>query len=178
MNHSRWDKELSDELFSIYYQIVSSVGESVSKSLENFEFDAERTASFLRLRAEKVATDINNSTERRLAEVKSGDSDPEVIDNIFGETRGENSGNTIGTWGVGWTLYETTRQLSWEEEMKLEKTWATTSDNPRETHAALDGSTVAWDEQFSNGLLHPGDAAGSPEETAKCSCIITVQVAR
>ena len=52
------------------------------------------------------------------------------------------------------------------------KTWLTTSSNPRESHAAIGGETVALDERFSNGLLWPGDPAGPAEELANCVCAL------
>jgi len=49
--------------------------------------------------------------------------------------------------------------------------WATAGDElVRDTHAAQDGEIVALDEPFTNGLLYPGDTAGSAEEVVNCRC--------
>lgn len=52
-----------------------------------------------------------------------------------------------------------------------EKEWLTSRDGKvRDHHAELDGQKVAVDETFSNGLLHPGDITGPPEEIIQCRC--------
>ena len=50
------------------------------------------------------------------------------------------------------------------------KSWRVTSQTPRESHAALDGETVAAAESFSNGGRWPGDHNLPVEETAGCTC--------
>ena len=50
------------------------------------------------------------------------------------------------------------------------KTWQVTSSNPRSSHAALDGETVALGQPFSNGLRWPGDRDGGIDQTANCQC--------
>lgn len=52
------------------------------------------------------------------------------------------------------------------------KTWRTTSGNPRPSHAAQNGETVRADDIFSNGLRWPGDHFGDADETAGCSCTV------
>lgn len=57
----------------------------------------------------------------------------------------------------------------------IEKTWVVTSDNPRPSHAAMDGETVAMQDPFSNGLFFPGDSLnGDIEETAGCTCVLSI----
>ena len=41
----------------------------------------------------------------------------------------------------------------------------------RESHQAVDGETIAIGETFSNGLQHPNDPAGPPEEVINCRCV-------
>lgn len=50
------------------------------------------------------------------------------------------------------------------------KTWLATSANPRESHAAMHGETVAINERFSNGAKWPGDASLDVDEVAGCTC--------
>jgi hypothetical protein len=55
------------------------------------------------------------------------------------------------------------------------KTWNTTSDNPRPTHEAVDGTEIGINETFSVGdsdMLYPGDPQGSVEETVNCLCVL------
>lgn len=60
--------------------------------------------------------------------------------------------------------------------MPVTKTWVVTSDNPRPTHADIDGETIGMDETFSNGLAFPGDGnTGDAAETANCTCVMAVE---
>jgi len=53
-----------------------------------------------------------------------------------------------------------------------QKRWRVNSNNPRPTHAAMNGETVGIRENFSNGLRWPGDSRGSADETAGCLCSV------
>lgn len=50
------------------------------------------------------------------------------------------------------------------------KTWRTTSSNPRESHAAQNGATVGIDDAFANGQRYPGDWWGGSGEVFGCKC--------
>jgi hypothetical protein len=50
------------------------------------------------------------------------------------------------------------------------KRWRVTSQNPRDSHAAMNGETVGIRDLFSNGLRWPGDPRGSAEQNANCQC--------
>src|SRR4029077_4434864 len=54
------------------------------------------------------------------------------------------------------------------------KGWLSVQDDRvRESHQDLDGEVVALDDAFSNGLDHPGDPDGPPDEVCNCRCTIT-----
>ena len=53
-----------------------------------------------------------------------------------------------------------------------QKTWRVHSNNPRASHAAIDGQTVGIHDTFGNGLRWPGDSQGSADETAGCTCSV------
>lgn len=49
--------------------------------------------------------------------------------------------------------------------------WLATHDGrTRESHSLLDGQIRELDEEFSNGLMYPGDPDGEPEEVCNCRC--------
>ena len=51
------------------------------------------------------------------------------------------------------------------------KTWVTAGDEvTRPSHADVNGDTVEIDKPFKNGLMFPGDPAGSPGEIINCRC--------
>lgn len=51
-----------------------------------------------------------------------------------------------------------------------EKTWWTTSKEPRDTHKAQSGMTIGTDEYFPNGCRYPGDWYGGAAEVLNCQC--------
>lgn len=55
--------------------------------------------------------------------------------------------------------------------MHIQKQWmAALDERTRVSHRHLDGETKAVTEKFSNGLMHPGDTTGRPEEVYNCRC--------
>lgn len=65
------------------------------------------------------------------------------------------------------------RQRGYEQAesmgIEMEKMWIATLDNrTRDSHRRLDGETVPVNEEFSNGLMYPGDEDGDPEEVYNC----------
>jgi hypothetical protein len=53
----------------------------------------------------------------------------------------------------------------------LKKVWITAGDERvRDSHDAVEGEMVDWDAAFSNGLRHPRDPSGPPDETINCRC--------
>lgn len=55
--------------------------------------------------------------------------------------------------------------------INVEKIWMATNDNrTRPSHRDLDGEHVPVEQEFSNGLMYPGDANGDPSEYMNCRC--------
>ncbi len=54
------------------------------------------------------------------------------------------------------------------------KTWVVTS--PRSRHPRMHGETVPIFTKFSNGMDYPGDPSGSSDQTAGCSCTMSVDL--
>ena len=55
--------------------------------------------------------------------------------------------------------------------IKIEKQWIATLDSrTRHSHRELDGESVPLKEEYSNGLMYPGDPDGDPEEIWNCRC--------
>ena len=60
-----------------------------------------------------------------------------------------------------------------EMGIKVHKVWqATYDDRTRDSHMELDGEEVEVDEEFSNGLMYPGDPSGDPSEVYNCRCTL------
>lgn len=67
------------------------------------------------------------------------------------------------------------RMASYEQAtemgIELKKEWICTHDDrTRDSHAEIDGERVAYDEEFSNGLMYPADPKGEPAEVYNCRC--------
>lgn len=65
------------------------------------------------------------------------------------------------------------QQMNDAADMGIEilKKWIATMDSrTRDSHRALDGEEVPYNENFSNDLEYPGDPAGDPAETYNCRC--------
>ena len=61
--------------------------------------------------------------------------------------------------------------------IKVKKQWmATLDERTRASHAELDGESVPVDEEFSNGLMFPGDPEGDPAEVYNCRCTMVGDV--
>ena len=57
--------------------------------------------------------------------------------------------------------------------LELNKEWiAYIDENTRDSHAALNGTVVDINEQFSNGLEVPGDPSGEADEVINCRCTV------
>ena len=57
--------------------------------------------------------------------------------------------------------------------IRVRKKWLATMDSrTRDSHAELDGEVADVDEEFSNGLMYPGDPSGPPEEVYNCRCTL------
>ena len=58
-----------------------------------------------------------------------------------------------------------------EDGLVLHKQWtATGDDRTRNSHLDIDGESVPPNEEFSNGLMYPGDPGGSADEVWNCRC--------
>lgn len=64
--------------------------------------------------------------------------------------------------------------------LKVTKTWSARMVNTRDTHAALDGTTIPHDQPFvtidGNELMYPGDPLAPAEEVIQCHCSLITDV--
>lgn len=58
-----------------------------------------------------------------------------------------------------------------ERGIEVHKRWIAVMDNrTRDSHRAMDGEEVPYNEDFPNGLEYPGDPSGDPAEVYNCRC--------
>ncbi|MCT1366614.1 phage portal protein [Rothia sp. p3-SID1597] len=114
---------------------------------------------------------VDDGLYRKLMEAKDGTQQVELrITAVLNAAnqQAEKRINTIGTEVTSFGANDAAKAAD-----ATHKTWKTTSKNPRPSHAALNGTTIPVDEEFSNRLRWPGDWTGSGPETAHCQCRIT-----
>lgn len=177
-DEDRWVKELADDIEPELDKVSDSHGEGVAKKLET-AFDEERTRAYLRAMAEGRALAINQKTKEKIDDEM--DEDEPDLGHVFDLREGKDAdviGKSLTSAAAGWAIGEAVRQAQDEGfEAEVLKEWVT-GENPRPTHAAMDGERVPIDEPFSNGAMWPGDDNLDADESCGCNCSTTVIIRR
>lgn len=162
----RWDKELADDLEGEMDEIADAHGESTA-DLIGQPYDTDRTRKYIRTVAEARAGIINESTYKKL--VDRGDSEPS---DIF-KKRLVDAAVIGGTLALASAAFGTRESIQQARDngyqRQVFKRWVT-GDNPRPSHAMMNGEEVPIDEPFSNGMMWPGDDNADADETCGCNC--------
>lgn len=182
-DEKRWNRELSDDLYKVALTVSASTAKRAIKDLfDDGDYDVERTENYIRKMCDRRAEMVNQSTYQELLDALEADEEddglkatPEGVFENAEENRSESAGTAFSTALCAWTLLETCRQN--DRGQNVYKTWVVTSNNPRSSHAAMNGETVQYDEPFSNGAMWPGDIDNlDVEEVANCQCILEITV--
>lgn len=174
-DESRWNKELAKDLEPALRKIEKTHGEDAAKKLKS-KYDTGKTSNYVKALAESKAEGVNASTKKKLDEnLELGDLDKEPS-KVFEEreSRAKSIGRAIATAVATFAVKEAIEQMHQQGKFpQITKTWIT-GDNPRPTHEAMNGETVPYDGNFSNGAFWVGDDDLSAEETCNCNCSIEV----
>lgn len=175
----RWNRELADDLEPILMASASKKGADVARAIGS-EFSEARIAAYIRKMAEGRSESINNLTSQRLKRAVNGadDESEPTPKQVFADLQSERSktyGASMAAAVVGWAALEAVRQAGPSSQGAM-KTWVVTSDNPRASHAAMNGETVPYGAEFSNGLEWPGAWTGDPAETCGCQCEVEITI--
>lgn len=176
----RWERELADDLTPIFQRQAARRGARMVDDLNlGGEFDAERIENYIKAMALGKSKAINNVTYRELKAALDGDIDDDAlgstVEGVFEkaeETRADTSGRSFATALAGFAILEAINQRG--NGRQAMKTWIVTSSNPRAEHAMMDGETVSFDEEFSNGAKYPGDQSLTPEQSCNCQCQVEI----
>lgn len=183
-DEQRWNRELADVVAAIYLLTATEAGRRTLDGLgiDADEYSEPRTEAFLRASAERSARLINDTTrdsvQAALDGIDHADPDAPSPAEAAGQaldTESSKAGQvaaTVVTFAAAFGATEAARQRA----PTATKTWQVNSGNPRASHAAMHGETVALDDNFSNGLPWPASIDGPPEETAGCQCSLVVNV--
>ena len=176
----RWEKELADDLEPIFYRQAVKRGRRVTDSIGG-EFDGAKITAYIAVMAMGKSKAINNVTYRELRTALDGDISEDAlgstVQGVFDkavEVRAETSGVSFATAITGFATLEACQQNAGGRAIM--KQWVVTSDNPRPSHAMMDGETVPYDEEFSIGARYPGEHNLDPEETCNCLCQMDILI--
>ena len=181
-DEDRWNRELSDALFPV---ALSQTTRQAKRALAELDLEdtyhEEWTESYIRSMTDKRAVWMNQKTKDELDGVEDWDGDKDAYRATYAgvfdyaeSDRSETAGAAFATALAGFAAIEAADQCAGDKQAY--KTWVVTSDNPRPSHAAVDGETVPIGETFSNGAEWPGDSALDAADVANCLCEIEITV--
>ena len=171
----RWDAELKADLLPIIKKLSEAKGREIAKQLASLYYE-ENTEEYLEKLAETQAQYINQNTYAALLNSQVND---EPVKEVFAgrllmaATIAEGLVDKVDKFAVDEAIDQAVFQGAIPQP-RVTKTWHT-GDNPRPSHAAMDGETVGIDDAFSNGQQWPHEY-GDPDEVAGCNCWVSVQV--
>lgn len=178
-NKKRWDEELADDIEPIIDEIADRHGQAVAKAL-GIKYNPAQTRAYLRKMAEGRAEAINDSTYEKIQAAIASDSEEDTPQHVFELRSGSQAaliGGSLALAAASWAaMSEAPHQAAQQgNEPNIEKIWIT-GENPRPSHAAMNGERVPIDEPFSNGAMWPGDDNLDPDESCGCNCTTEVVI--
>ncbi|MBQ9020585.1 MAG: phage portal protein [Eggerthellaceae bacterium] len=183
-NADRWNAELTNTLYPIALRQCTTQAKRTLSALlvDSSTYSEARTQNYVRAMTESRARMVNATTLKQLKEVDEweGDEDAEratyagVFD-MAEDSRSDSAGAAFACAVAGFAATEAISQCA--SGSGATKTWVVTSGNPRPEHAAMDGETVPYNDEFSNGAMWPGDAdALDVADVANCQCQVEITI--
>lgn len=174
-DEDRWDRELSDDLMRASVDITVEAATEVLADIGEppTRYNIERTRKYLEARSEGSAKDINAATRAAIADLLADGGSTDEIDGYFDvaeSSRAETAALGAAAALVGFAAVEATKQT----RPQATKTWQVNSQNPRASHAAMNGETVPVSQDFSNGLPWPSAMGAGADEAAGCMCSLII----
>lgn len=179
-----WDVEDTALVAALSALWIASLKEGFETVNETYSFGISfdvvnpRFTKWIKTNGLKQAKEINDTTQDKLRKtlsdgIQRGEGIPllrDRVSTVFTEaktSRAEKIARTETHNTVGAGTQETYKAANVKQ-----KEWLTTIDGrERESHAVMNGEVVAINEQFSNGLMYPGDPSGDASEVVNCRCV-------
>lgn len=171
LDRDRFDNELATDLLGLALDTAAGFAEATADALAFDELDADVMLGYLAENSRIAAELINATTEFQIAVALDEDDPAAALGDVFALAAGARAAQiarTRVTSVAGFASTDTARQAG-----RSTKTWVTISANARESHAAVDGETVAIGDTFSLGGAWPGDPVMGVDEVAGCTCTIS-----
>lgn len=173
----RWDRELTTDMFKMSMLTAMAWAQEAGAALDA-EVTEDEIAAWVTANATAAAKNINQATrdelKARLTEEDAEEPDAGPRDRVrklfevYIGARALQIATSRVTTLAAFGSHEGARKGG-----LTTKTWHVNSGNPRPDHAAMNGETVGIEENFSNGMLWPGDPAGGADNNAGCQCSVT-----
>lgn len=169
----RWDMELADDIEPIIDDVADAHGREVADVIGS-TYNAGQTRKYLRALAEGRAAAINEKTYEELRSAIASEEEEDTPAHVFDLRAGAHAlilGGSLALVAAGWSSNHEAPQQARQQGItrRIEKQWIT-GDNPRPSHASMNGERVPVDQPFSNGAFWPGDDNLSEEESCGCNC--------
>ena len=178
----KWEKTFREFGNEIIKAAVLANGVRVLSELAvvgiSFDIKNPRAVSWIKNKVFRFAYEVNNTTLNKLRNtlieaLENGESIKKIaerVEEIFGfaeDYRNEMIARTEIISATNYGAYEAIQQSG----LVTKKIWiATIDERTRDTHEAIDGEVVEFEEEFSNGLQFPGDPDGELDEIINCRC--------
>lgn len=174
---ARWDRELAQDMYQMSMATAMTWAKQVGAAV-GVEMEEADVAAWISENARAAAANINKTTRAELEDAldNEDEDDPEATPRdrarkVF-ELAVAVRALQIATSRVTTTSVFGSQAAAHKGGLTT-KTWHTNSGNPRAEHAAMNGETVPIDEEFSNGMMWPGDPAGGADNNAGCQCSVS-----
>lgn len=162
----RWNRTLSQVLFRHTRRLTAAAGLAVVERLGG-NWEPSVADAYLAKAAESNAAVLNRATYQALADAIADPDWSRAVTLTFDGIDADQQAQTLATEAGGFGAHDAAKWAG-----ATTKTW-NTGDNPRASHAAMDGETVGLHEAFSNGGMWPGDPSLPDEERANCNCSVS-----
>ena len=169
----RWDRELKEDLLRLNLVTALAYAEFVfmqtNVEINDPQAFEDRMMPYLDNHSRIQAEKINETTRLQLTKAVNDQNPLESVKDVFAAAVGfrviQQAITAIASI-ASFGSHEGARASGLSK-----KTWIVNSNNPRDSHAAMNGETVGIRELFSNGLRWPGDSsANDADEVANCQC--------
>lgn len=174
---AKWDKLISEKMGDPLMDALRSSAKQASQELgvlvdmgnpRLLELHANRLAEMVR-----VSHRLQEKIRDRLISLAANEN--ATIDWQREQLKGFFEGNTGRALRVARTetgiMQEGTRYETFKEAGVETHEWVSSNDfSVRDSHARVDAEIVGIGEKFSNGLRHPMEIGGPPEEVINCNC--------
>jgi HK97 family phage portal protein len=170
----RWNDELTADLLRLNNLTATAWAdymiEQTDTDIEDTQTFHDRMLPWLSEHSRRQAVNFNTQTRDA---VTGALREPDVLDAVKGVFT-----IAVTVWAVREAISAVTTASNFGSTEAAnagnlrQKRWRTNSQNPRESHAAMNGEIVGIRDLFSNGLRWPGDPSGSAEDNANCQCSV------